>query len=200
MNEVLIAIKNRRSIRAFKPDQIKQEELDWIIEAGIYAPSGANGQPWHFTVIQDRSVINHISDVSKEVSLEIIKKKEEGWQVLQAFIERRKTAGSPENFDITYGAPTLIIVSGINDRAVYKHSISACSAAMQNMLIAAESLNVGSVWLESANRCFRREGEAEKIGVPNGYEPLYGIALGYKADNYQGLATPRNRDVVNYIR
>lgn len=54
MNEVLKAIRNRRSVRTYLPTQIKQEDLDLIIESGIYAPSGHNDQPWHFTVIQNK--------------------------------------------------------------------------------------------------------------------------------------------------
>lgn len=48
MNTVLQTIKNRRSIRSYKPEQIKEEELQCILEAGIYAPSGCNHQSWHF--------------------------------------------------------------------------------------------------------------------------------------------------------
>ncbi len=67
MNEVLKAIKSRRSIRKYRSEQIKQEELEMIIEAGIYAPSGHNLQPWRFTVVQDRKVIEHINDISKKL-------------------------------------------------------------------------------------------------------------------------------------
>jgi len=68
------------------------------------------------------------------------------------------------------------------------------------MLIAAESLNIGSVWLGLAAFCFKKEGEAEKIGIPEGYEPYYGIALGYKLKDKQIPTPKRNYDVVNYIR
>ena len=67
MNEILKAIKNRRSVRSYLSTQLKQEDLDLIIEAGIYAPSGHNDQPWHFTVIQNTEIIQYISDKSKEL-------------------------------------------------------------------------------------------------------------------------------------
>lgn len=57
MNEVLNAIRNRRSVRTYLSTQIKQEDLDLIIESDIYAPSGNNDQPWHFTVIQNKEMI-----------------------------------------------------------------------------------------------------------------------------------------------
>ena len=57
MNEVLNNILTRRSIRKFKPVQIKDEELDLILKAAIYAPSGMNKQSWKFTVLQNKEKI-----------------------------------------------------------------------------------------------------------------------------------------------
>jgi len=184
MNEVLKAIKNRRSTRGYKPGQIKQEEIDLIIEAAIHAPTGHNMQPWYFTVIQDRAVIKHISDTAKSV----MAKMEVDW------ISR---AGRNPDLDITHGAPTLVIVSGRTDAVTWR---TDCDAAIENMMIAAESLNIGSLWVGFAGFCFRVRGEAEKIGVPNGYEAYYGVALGYKLDEAPQPAPKRKTDVVNYIR
>jgi nitroreductase len=184
MNEVLRVIKNRRSIRSYKSEQIKQEELDMIIEAGIYAPTGHNAQPWHFTVVQNREMIKHINDVSKEV-------------MAMMDIEWIRKAGLNPEYDITYKAPTLVIISGRKD------AVSAridCCAATENMHIAAESLNIGSIWLGFATFGFRKEGLAKEVGIPEGYEPYYVIVLGYKAQDSQPAAPARNYDVVNYIR
>ena len=183
MNEVLRTIKSRGSTRAFKQEQLKQEEIGLIIEAGIYAPTGHNTQPWHFTVIQSRDVIEHISDTAKSVMATV----ELDWI---------KNMGMNPEFDITYKAPTLIIVSGRTDALTWR---TDCDAAIQNMMIAAESLNIGSVWVGFAAFCFKIEGEAEKIGIPNGYEPYYGVALGYKL-HAPAPAPKRNYDVVHYIR
>lgn len=184
MNEVLRVIKSRRSIRKYKPEQIKDEELQLIIEAGIYAPTGHNTQPWHFTVIQDRKVIEHINDISKKV-------------MSTMEIDWIKNAGLNPDYDITYKAPTLVIVSGKKDGI---SSEIDCCAAVQNMLLAAESLNIGSVWLGFAIFGFQIEGETEKIGIPEGYEPYYAFVLGYKDQEAQPNAPSRNYDVVNYIR
>ena len=61
MNEVLKAIKSRRSIRLFKEDQIGRKDLEAIVEAGLSAPSANNTQAWHFTVIQDRATIEKVN-------------------------------------------------------------------------------------------------------------------------------------------
>lgn len=70
MNEVLKTLKGRRSIRAYLPDQIPNEDLQAILEAGIYAPTAHNDQPWHFTVIQNKEKLQYISDKSKELMAE----------------------------------------------------------------------------------------------------------------------------------
>lgn len=184
MNEILKTIKNRRSIRSYLPTQIKQDDLNLIIEAGIYAPSGHNDQPWHFTVIQNKKIIQHINDKSKE----LMAGSETEWV---------KNMGSNPKTDLTYNAPTLIIVSGNKSALSPK---TDCSAAIQNMLLAAESLNIGSVWIGLITFFFRLEDEVKKLGVPEGYEPYYGVALGYKSITKEMIAPKRNLNVVNYIR
>lgn len=70
MNEVLETIKSRRSIRKYLSKQIKDEELDMILESAIYAPTGHNDQPWHFTVIQNNELIDEMSVESKKIMAE----------------------------------------------------------------------------------------------------------------------------------
>ena len=65
MNDVLQTIGKRRSIRQFRAEQIKDDELRAILEAGLQAPSGHNDQSWYFTVVQDKRLIDEISDGSK---------------------------------------------------------------------------------------------------------------------------------------
>jgi len=184
MNEILKVIKNRRSIRSYLPTQIKQKDLDLIIEAGIYAPSAHNDQPWHFTVIQNTEIIQYISDKAKELLLE----SETEWM--------KKLVSNP-NINLAYNAPTLIIVSGNKSALAPK---TDCSAAIQNMLLAAESLNIGSVWLGVVSFFFKLENEVKKLGIPEGYEPYYGVALGYKSITKEIIAPKRNLNVVNYIK
>jgi nitroreductase len=184
MNEVLNAIKNRRSVRTYLPTQIKQKDLDLIIESGIYAPSGHNDQPWHFTVIQNKEILQHISDKSKEL-------------MVKSQIDWIKNMGLNPKINLTYNAPTLIIVSGNKNALSPKVD---CSAAIQNMLLAAESLHIGSVWIGLIKFFLKLENEVKKLGIPDGYEPYYGVALGYKSLNKEMVAPKRNLNVVNYIR
>lgn len=182
MNQVIETIKNRRSVRSYLPDQIKKEELDQIIEAGIYAPSGSNKQPWRFTVIGNWDLIRDISAKSKEL-------------MAQSDVDWIRRMGSNEKFDLFYGAPTLVIVSGRADSVTWRED---CAAAIQNMLLAAESLNIGSTWIGLINFYFSREDQVRKLGIPEGCVPFHGVALGYKA--VAGAVAPkRNFNVVDYI-
>ncbi len=184
MNEVLRAIKNRRSIRSFSPEQIKQEELDLIIEAAVYAPSSHNEQPWHFTVIQNRELIRYISDKPKEL-------------MAQSDVRWIKLMGLSKKREVTYGAPTLIIVSGKEDAISW---MPECSAAVQNMLIAAESMDIGSIWLGLVTFFFNLKDEIGILKIPEGYVPFCGAAFGYKLKEYTQGTPKRNFDVVDYIR
>jgi len=183
MNEVLNVIKSRRSVRSYKQEQISQESLDAIIEAGIYAPTAHNDQPWHFTVIQNQEMLQHINEIAKE-------------EMKKSDIEWIQKTGSNPDLTLTYHAPTLIIVSGRKDAIAWT---ADCAAAIQNMLIAAESLNIGSVWLGLLRYFFMKEEEVQKLGIPEGYEPYYGVVFGYKEKEH-AVAPKRNMDVVNYIR
>lgn len=182
MNEVLKVIKSRRSVRNYIHEQISQANLDLIIEAGIYAPTAHNEQPWHFTVIQNKEMLQYINEKVRE-------------SMAKSDVEWIKKTGSNPAFQVTYNAPTLIIVSGRKDAMAWS---ADCAAAIQNMLIAAESLNIGSVWLGLLRFFFQQEGEVSKLGIPEGYQPYYGVALGFKAKKQ--AAPKRNLDVVNYIR
>lgn len=183
MNIVMETIKNRRSIRKYLPEQIKDEELNTIIEAGIYAPTAHNEQPWHFTIVQNKELIDHISAKSKEF-------------MAICDVDWIAKMGSNEKLHLFYNAPTVIVVSGKDESY---SSLTDCSAAIQNMMLAAESLNIGSCWIGLVSFFFEQKEEMKKLDIPEGYTPFYAVTFGYKK------ATPsrtpeRNKDVVTYIK
>ena len=70
INETLKIIKQRRSIRSFKDEQIKEEELQAVLEAGLYAPN-AGDQAWHFTVIQNKELLDRLNFAAKEAAKQL---------------------------------------------------------------------------------------------------------------------------------
>lgn len=182
MNTVIETIKRRRSIRTFLPKPLAEEDLSAILDAGIHAPSGHNDQPWFFTVIRNKAFIDYMSSRAKEVMAE----SETPWIARMGNSDRH----------ILYNAPAVIIVSG--RRQAYS-PLSDCSAAIQNMLLAAESLNIGSVWVGLIDHFFTRPEDLQKLNLPDSYQPFYAVCLGYKAVESAPAALPkRNAGVIHY--
>ncbi len=184
MNEVLKVIKRRRSIRDFKTEQIKPEELDMILGAGTFAPSGHNTQPWYFTIIQDQDLIDRINEISRE-------------NMARSEVEWIKKLGSRSDYRVTYNAPTVVIVSGNISAISWK---ADCSAAIQNMLLAAESLNIGSVWLGLIRFWFQEPEEVERLGLPEDYEAYYGVSFGYKKQQGTVVGPERRKGVIHFLK
>jgi len=186
MNETLKNIRNRRSIRAFQSEQIKDEELHAIIEAAIYAPSATNLQPWHFTVIQNKELLDRLSEAFKKLAK-------------NSSIEYIKRFADNDSFHVFYNAPTVVIASGeINS----KSAPVDCAAAVENMHIAAESLGIGSCWIGLISFVLNSEEGKEfmkELEIPQGFKQIHAVALGYKKNQYTN-APARRENTVNYIR
>ncbi|HML89319.1 MAG TPA: nitroreductase family protein [Methylomusa anaerophila] len=182
MNEVIKIIKRRRSIRKFRPDQIKDAELKAILDAAIYAPSGHNEQPWFFSVIQNDSFIDELSSKAKEV-------------MATSQVDWIAKLGKKKRH-ILYNAPTVIVISG---RKGANSPLADCCAAIQNMLLAAESLNIGSLWVGLIAHAFGDGRILVRLQIPEGYEPYYAVCLGYKQEQVNPVAAERNRNVFVYI-
>lgn len=118
MNEVLRAIEGRRTIRRFRSDPVGEEQLRLILEAGRWAPSFSNLQPWKFLVIKDEKLRSALDRTAKESVLH--------WGIHQA--------------------PVVILVC-VDRRIDPLHAIEAGAAATQNMALAAFSLGLGSGWI-----------------------------------------------------
>jgi nitroreductase len=185
MNETIDSILNRRSTRAFLPAQIEKDRLEQILKAGLYAPSGSNQQSWHFSVVQDKAVLDSLSESAKNAAL-------------KGSNEYVKQYGRNEKLQIFYHAPTAIIVSGDSGSMMPE---TDCAAAAQNMLIAAESLGVGGCWIALAGLAFQGEeagANRKKFRIPENYTPYYAIALGYRAGE-KSKAPPRKENAVHYM-
>jgi nitroreductase len=185
MNDVIKVIKNRRSVRLYREEQIKEEELQIIVEAGLWAPSGHNTQPWHITVIQDKKLLSRMSDIATQ----------DMSQSPLEWVARMGRSGR----NLFYNAPTVLIVSGKKEDEVMMNSVVDCSAAIQNIILAAESLDIGSCWIGLIRFFFAHEEEMKKLELPEGYKPLYAVCLGYKV-RLNGKGPERKSGTVSYIR
>ena len=185
-NETLKIIKQRRSIRNYKAEQIKDEELQAVLEAGLYAPN-AGGQAWHFTVVQNKALLERLNLAAKEAAK-------------QMDLEHLRALGNNEQFNCLYGAPTLILVSG-NEQAPMPLDAD-CAAATENMLIAAESIGLGSCWIFFVLLAFYSAEGSElrkELRIPEGSKIYNSAVFGYK-DGAVVKAAERKADLITYIK
>lgn len=170
MNEVIKNLTERRSIRKFKPDQISEEQLTEILEAGKYAPSGMGKQPVKMVVIQDKDTIARLSKLNAEIM--------------------------GVSTDPFYGAPTVIVVLANTASRTWKND---GSLTMGNLMNAAHSVGVGSCWIHRAEEEFKTpEGREmlKKWGIPETFEGVGHCVLGYCDGEYPAPARRREDSVV----
>lgn len=187
MNQTITSILERRSIRAFKPHPVPDREISWILEAGLYAATSRNKQPWLFSVVTRQDLLRKIT----RGVLETLRTTD---------IEQYKIKAQDPAFSPFYNAPTVIFLSG---KETEPSAGIDCANAAQNMCVAAYSLGLGSCYLRSFRQAFEnpllaKELHAE-LGLPEGYATIYAVALGY-ADEPHPVTPHRNRDVIRYIR
>ena len=163
--DVLQVISNRRSHRAYKEDQLPEETLSAILRAGLESPSARNRQPWHFSVVQDKELIQTVHD-------EAAKEIEKG--VSPRFAD--------PDFQIFYHAPTVVFIFGEKD---FLWTQVDCGIAVENMALAAEGLGIGSVILGLPQWAFKGKKAdelKERLGCPEGYDFVIALALGFATD------------------
>jgi len=185
MNETIKVIKNRRSIRKFKEEQITDSELQEILDCAVHAPNAGNQQKWHFTVIQNKDMLERMERILKE-------------NMMNSGVDFFAKLASDPNIRVFGNAPTVILITA-DERARFVQI--DCAAAAQNILVAAESLNIGSHIMTSSEFLFASEKGNElkrELGIPDGYNHICTTALGYKDENPP--VKPRKKDVINYIK
>jgi nitroreductase len=151
--ETLEAIYSRRSIRKYKQETIPQEIIDELLKAAMKAPSAGNEQPWHFIVIQDLKILEGLPK----------------WLPGSAFVVE---------------APLVIIVCADLrlQKSKYEWWIQDCSAAAENILLAARSKGLGAVWVGIYPKEERVKNLKESLGLPENIMPLCIIPVGYPAE------------------
>lgn len=173
-NQVLEVINKRRSIRKYGKEQVPDEKLSLIIEAGRFAPSGGNNQTSHFIVIQNRERLQKLKLlVEREFAkMEI---EENTYKSIKNSILASRKGG----YDFIYNAPTLIVAANQKE---YGNAMADCSVALENMMLAAASLSIGSCWINQLhwlddNKYIREY--IMKLGLKENETICGGLALGY---------------------
>jgi nitroreductase len=147
--DAIEAIRTRRSIRKFKDGGISEETIRLLLEAAMNAPSAGNEQPWQFVVIDDRKILDEIPGIHPHTAM--LKQ-----------------------------APMAILVCGDLSLEKYKGFwVQDCSAAVQNLLLAAHALGLGAVWTGFHPMEDRVQGMRRLLGLPEHVIPLALVPLGH---------------------
>jgi len=194
MNDVLKCILERRSIRKYKSEQIKEEELNIILQAGIYAPSAGGRQGPIFVVTQDKDLNKKLGIINKAAFRGRI-------STATSYVSKEQPSIAD---DVTiesgfYDAPTVITLFAPGN---FLHSEADCAVAAENIMLAAYSLGIGSCMVGRANETFSSDlGRKllEKYNINENYKAFYHVLLGYPDGEYP-KAKPRKEGRIIRIK
>jgi nitroreductase len=172
MNDTLNTIFARKSVRSFKSDAVPDEKLRMLVRAGMAAPTAVDKRPWEFIVVTDRAVLKQLAD-----ALPYAKMAEKAAAAIIVAGDVKKQWGGMES----------------------DYWIMDCSAATQNILLAAESMGLGAVWTAVYPEDSRVRSVRQILGIPSHVVPLNVIPVGVQAgrekpkDKYDPKQIPWNR-------
>lgn len=193
-NIIVEYIKSRRSIRNYKDEQISDKDLNTILEAAIFAPSGSNSQSWLFTVIQNKGVLQQLNILVRKglLSMEL---EEDDYPAKKAACVKALA----DDFNFYYKAPTLIIASNL---AAYPNAIADCSLATQNIFLAAHSISLGSCWINQLSWLNDNVKVREfllHLGIPIDHRICSAASIGLIEGNYP-LAKQRKENTIKIVK
>lgn len=172
-NEILNCIHDRRSTRRFTDKQISSEQLDAMLDAAIWAPSGGNSQSWLFTAIQKKDVLLHLNELVREGFQHWIPDDDYPGKL------SIKKYSQNESYNFYYQAPTLIIAS---NRPNYENAMADCALALENIFLVAQSLGLGSCYINQLH--WLREDPSVRsylleLGIPKEHTICSAAAIGF---------------------
>ncbi len=186
-NPTIETIKKRRSVRSYSDKQLNESDLNEILQAAVHAPSGMNYQTWHFTAILNSEKLAELNRLIK-----------------QAFAKsdepRLQERGNNPDYCCYYNAPALVIVS--NDPAQWWAPMD-CACAIENMFLAATSLEISSCWINQlGTTCDDEEVRSfiTSLGVPE-HHKVYGcVALGYASPETRLKEKVLHQNTITIVR
>ena len=191
---ILDVIKKRKSVRRFKQEQITDEEMHLIVEAGQLAPSGSNNQTSHFVVIQKQEVLDELREL---VKAEFAKMEVD--ENTYGSIKTSITLSQKGKYNFMYNAPAFIIATNLRG---YGNAMADCSLALGNMMLMATELNIGTCWINQLKWLADNENVKkylEKIGISDDEMVCGCLAVGY-SDQPNLAPVIRKGNVADFIK
>ncbi len=162
------AIYSRRAVRAFSADPVDDQTIRHLIDAAVQAPSAVNEQPWSFTVVRDRTLLDRIS---AEAKAHMLKTTPAG-----LLSHHFKEILDDPKFHIFYHAPVLIVIASVTEGP---WSVIDCSLAAQNLMLAARAVGLGTCWIGFAQGWLATAPGKMALDLPAPYLPVAPIIVGH---------------------
>ncbi|MGD6805546.1 MAG: nitroreductase family protein [Candidatus Bathyarchaeia archaeon] len=183
--ELDICIKGRRSVRAFTNEPVSKEQLDAVLEAGVWAPTGMNRQPWRFIVIEDKKLIKLVSDETKE----LVKK---NMPPLAAQFNTDKDV-------ICYNAPMLVLICTEKDPQWSNVNLLDSVLAAQNMFLKAYELGLGTCYMGFVQFLNGKPEVLRRIGVPENFDMMVPFVIGHPK-GAQGKGKREKANIIQWLK
>lgn len=175
--DIMEAIMTRRSTRRMKPDLPPRELIERVIEAGRAAPSGSNSQMTHFIVITKHTVLRELAELVQSEFAQM-EAGEDTYVSLRNSIHASKTG----SYVFHYNAPVLIVTANKKD---YGNAVADSACALENMMIAANALDLGACWINQLHWLTDHEAiqtYMKGLGLKEDETITGGLILGYGFD------------------
>jgi nitroreductase len=183
--ELDACIRGRRSVRAYTGEKVSKKDVEAVLEAGVWAPSGMNRQPWKFVIIEDKALIRYVSEETKKVIRELMP-------------EMGKSFETDKDI-ICYDAPMLVLVCAESDRMWGEVSLLDSVLAAQNMFLKAYELGLGTCYMGFITRLNGKPEVLRKMGVPVSHELMVPFVIGRPLAK-QGSSRRKKPDVIKWVR
>ena len=183
---LLQAIRGRRAVRDFTSQPISHDVLRQLVSAASWAPSAMNDQPWQFTVVTDREVLDDISDRAKAWLLSHMPE-------LRQAGHFRDLLADPD-FHLFYHAPALAIIAV---PAEQQWATEDCALAAQNLMLAAVEFGLGTCWIGFAQAWLASEEGRNLLGLASSQIVVAPIAVGFPKASPPPV--PRKALALNWI-
>jgi nitroreductase len=164
------AIFGRRSVREYTAQSVDEETIRRLIDAAVHAPNAVNQQPWTFTVVRDREVLDRLARDAKSHMLAMMP--------AGPHAERFRSLLNDPNFHIFYRAPVLIVISAV---APGPWIVEDCALAAENLMLAAYAARLGSCWIGFAQSFLNTSDGKKALGLPAAWVAVAPIIVGHPA-------------------
>lgn len=182
MNKTIENIISRRSVKKYTDQQVPIELVEEVVKAGMYAPSGMNKQSAKIIAVTNKEMRDRLSRINLEI------------------IMGKKLVTSSGHNDPFYGAPVVLVVLAKKEIGT---NVYDGALVMENMMIAAQSLGLGSCWIHRAKETFESEEGKQilsELGIADEYVGIGNCILGYAAPDALKPQSPRKEDFVVWVK